>query len=296
MTINFLNSLNLINFSKHHFKHMKKVSLSLLALITILLWAAVPVHAQQKEDIIYLSDGQQKKGKIVSISDEVIKFSYTGEEVVYEMKKEKISKIVFANGREEVLSSNKTATPSNTLGATSQSNGNLVAVVPFEIASNDGSITNDGFRKKIQESCIAALHAQNLMVQYQDARTTNALLTKAGISFSEIGNQTPEDLAKILGVDYIVLGVYDIENKGASTHGSGISSYETKQKNEKEKGTAYSSNNSYTTISYNTKVHLSIYDANGRQLFSDSKSPLFGSLDSYNSALKSLAKRVPLKK
>lgn len=256
--------------------------------------------AQQKDDVIYLTDGQQKKGKIVTIADDLIKFSYPGESVLYELKKDKINKIVFANGREEVFepaaAPESTAAPETTAATKSLPSGNLLAVIPFEIASNDQSIMTDAMRKKIQESCVEAIQGQKLAVQLQDPRTTNAILAKNGINFSDIEHHTPDDLAKILNVDYVVMGVYDIENKGASTYGSSVSTYDAKQKGDKEKGTAVTSNNSYTVVNYDTKVHLTIYDNTGRQLFSDSRSPLFGNLDSYKGALKTLAKRMPLKK
>lgn len=279
---------------------MKKLGLFLFALITCLSLILSPARAQQKEDVIYLADGQQKKGKIYSITDDLVKFSYSGEEVFYELKKDKIAKIVFANGREEVFSSNSALAKPAAENTAARSAGNLLAVLPFEIVSNDQSLLNDGMRKKVQESCVEALRAQGLMIQFQDSRTTNALLTKAGINYTQIEEHTPEELAQLLGVDYIVLGVYDIDNKGASTYGSGSSTYENKEKKEKgkdkEEGRSYSSNNSYTTTMYKTKTHLAVYDASGRQLFSDSKSPLFNGLDSYNGSLKSLAKKVPLKK
>lgn len=253
------------------------------------------LYGQDREDVIYLSDGQQKKGKVLSISDEGIKFSYTGETVVYDLMKTKINKIIFSNGREEIFKSdnanNQIVSKDGTVLA-----GNLMAVLPFEIVSNDPSIINDGMRKKIQESCLEAFRSQGLIIQLQDERTTNSKLADAGINLSEIGNHTPEELSHLLKVEYIVLGTYDIENRGVSTFGSGLTSYDGKIKENKEKGTTVTSTNSYSTTIYNTKVHLSIYDLNGRQLFSDTRSPAFGGLDSYRGALKTLSKRVPLKK
>ncbi|MDR3008313.1 MAG: hypothetical protein LBV59_10290 [Sphingobacterium sp.] len=274
---------------------MRPIKLFLILFMFLCIGAKQTAVAQQKEDVIYLADGSQKKGKIVSISDELIKFSYTGEAVLYELKKDKISKIVFANGREEIFGQNS-STEKSSNKAEERSVGNLLAVIPFEIASNDQSIMTDVMRKKIQEACVEAMQGQKLAVQFQDPRTTNAILSKNGINFSEIDKHTPDELAKLLQVDYVVMGVYDIENKGASTYGSSSSSYGNKQNGDKEKGSSVTTNNSYTTTNYNTKVHMTIYDGTGRQLFSDSKSPLFGTLDSYKGALKTLAKKVPLTK
>lgn len=48
---------------------------------------------------------------------------------------------------------------------------------------------------------------------------------------------------------------------------------------EKEKGTEYSSQNSYTTTTYSTKVELILYNESGENIFSETKRPLLGSLD-----------------
>jgi len=257
--------------------------------------------AQTKEDVIYLADGTQKKGKVISITDDGIKFSYTGEDVQYELKKQALTKIVFANGREEVFANSaSTANMNATNGGSSTvrastSAGNSLAVIPFEIVSNEAGLTTDAMRREIQQSCIDALKSKGMSFQIQDPRTTNAALSKSGIAFADIANHTPDDLAKLLNVDYVVLGVYDIQNKGSMSYGSGVVTYNDKTQDNKSKGTAVQSNNSYTSTNYDTKVQLSIYDSNGRQLFSDTRRPFMGSLDSYKGALKTLAKRISLK-
>lgn len=257
--------------------------------------------AQAKEDVIYLVDGSQKKGKVVSIGDDLVKFSYTGEDVQYELKKQTLSKIVFANGREEVFANAANGTYNSGGNAMSNpatvttSTGHLLAVIPFEVVSNETSLTTDAMRREIQQSCIDALKSRGLSFQIQDARTTNASLAKSGIALADIANHTPDELAKLLNVDYVVLGVYDIENKGTMSYGSGVATYNDKKQDNKSKGTAVQSNNSYTSTNYNTKVQLSIYDSNGRQLFSDTRKPFMGGLDSYKGALKTLAKRISLK-
>lgn len=275
-------------------KHILKFT---IYLFTLLICTSTTI-AQQKEDVIYLMDGGQKKGKVITIGDEIIKFSYTGEELQYELKKSLIDKIVFANGREESFRSAGNA--SSTVNTTAlQSNaiqgGNRLAVIPFEIASNDQGLTTDVMRREVQQACVDALRSRSLSIQVQDARTTNATLAKNNINLADIANHTPEELAKLLGVEYVILGVYDIENKGTFSYGSGVASYDDKKKDNKTKGTVVQSNNSYTSTNYDTKVLMTIYDATGRQLFSDTRKPFLGGVDSYKGALKTLAKRVPLK-
>jgi hypothetical protein len=277
---------------------MMKTILRGLTFLTLMLVALSASFAQTKEDVIYLLDGNQKKGKVVSIGDDIIKFSYTGEEVQYELKRQTVDKIVFSNGREESFrqpSTESANTSSGVMTNTANTGSNQLAVIPFEIVSNDQSLTTDAMRREIQQSCVDALKSRSLSFQIQDPRSTNATLTKAGIALSDVANHTPDELAKLLQVDYVVLGMYDIENRGTMSFGSGNTTYSDKTKDNKTKGTATQSNSTYTSTSYDTKVQLSIYDSMGRQLFSDTRKPFLGGLDSYKGALKTLAKRISIK-
>lgn len=252
---------------------------------------------QKQEDTIFLSDGTQKKGKVLSVDEQSVKFSHVGEDAQYEIKKSSISKILFASGREEIFGVSNPAADNEQkpFSGTVQKSGNKLAVLPFEIASNDQGLTTDVLRREVQQACSDAIRAQAKNIAVQDNHTTNAALSKAGISLSEIANHTPNELATLLGVDYVVLGVYDIENKGTSTYGSGIASYDSKQKGDKEKGSVSQSNSSFSQINYDTKVQMAIYDNQGQQLFSDTRKPFIGNIDSYKGALKTLAKRMPLR-
>lgn len=276
---------------------MKFIPKLLISIYTFLFFISF-AQAQTKEDIIYLLDGTQKKGKVIVIGDNIVKFSYTGEEVQYELSKSSVERIVFANGREEgfnnsALSSGKAAASVNL--EVNRANRNQLAILPFELMTNEQGLRTDAMRREVQQSCVEALQSRGLSFQIQDQRTTNALLTKAGIAFADIANHTPDELAKVLGVDYVVLGAYDIENKGTMNYGSSVGTYNNKKQDNKAKGSIIQSNSSYTSTNYDTKVQLSIYDAHGRQLFSDTRKPFLGGLDSYKGALKTLVKRIPLK-
>ncbi|MEJ6791881.1 MAG: hypothetical protein QNK89_03865 [Lacinutrix sp.] len=48
-----------------------------------------------------------------------------------------------------------------------------------------------------------------MKVDVQDPKRTNALLKKEGITYENIEDQLPEDLAKLLGVDAIISGDYE---------------------------------------------------------------------------------------
>lgn len=279
---------------------MKNIIIKILTTASIAIVILTPLASfsqQKQEDTIYLSDGTQKKVKVISVDEQTVKFFHVGEDAQYEVKKAAITKIVFASGREELF--NSTDQTSNNdqkaFSGSAQSAGNKLAVLPFEIASNDQGLTTDVMRREVQQACSDAIAAQAKNIAVQDNHTTNAALNKAGINLSDIANHTPDELARILGVDYVVLGVYDIENKGTMTYGSGLASYDSKQKGDKEKGSVVQSNNSVTQINYDTKVQMAIYNNRGHQLFSDTRKPFIGNVDSYKGALKTLAKRIPLK-
>lgn len=281
----------------------------LLTFLLIALYTFLPagLRAQQKPDVITLLNGEKKTGKVVLISENTIRFTYQGETVEYELKKSEISKIEFGSGRVETFSAPQSSSPSAPPASTATSakpagtvsaeqRRNKIAVLPFEIETNEQSLATPSMSKQVQQSCIAALRGQAPFQTIQDPMITNNILAKNNLTAADLAQKTPEEWAALLGVEYVIMGTYHIENKGTSTYGSGFGTVDTKKKDDKTKGTVYGSNNSYTTTSYDTRVRMSIYNDHGEQIFSDSKAPAFGGIDSYNGALKALLKRSPFKK
>ncbi|MFC6101387.1 hypothetical protein [Olivibacter domesticus] len=251
--------------------------------------------AQQKEDVVVMLSGDKKKGKVVAINDSTIKFEYSGESLGYEFKKSDINQIEFASGRIELINDSNTTAPvsSPRSAAENADTKNKIAVLPFQIVSNDASLTTEAMQHEIQASCVSTLRKESATVQVQDPRTTNSILAKNNIKMEDVDALSPEEAAKLLGVEYVVFGTYDIKNEGTMTSGSSSSTYKGQKKDDKEKGTEYSSQNSYTTTTYSTKVELILYNESGENIFSETKRPLLGSLDSYNGAIKYIAKRMP---
>ena len=251
--------------------------------------------AQQKEDVVVMLNGEKKKGKVIAINDNTIKFVYTGESLEYEFKKSDINQIEFASGRTELINqaNDNNPTPVERAGNSSADRKNKIAVLPFQIASNDATLTTEAMQHEIQASCVAAIRNESRFMQVQDPRTTNSLLAKNNIKPTDIDELSPDQAADLLGVEYVVFGTYDIQNKGTMTSGSSSGTYKGEKKNEKVKGSEYASQNSYTTTTYSTKVELSLYNESGENVFSETRKPILGSLDSYNGALKYIAKRMP---
>lgn len=265
------------------------------AIILVFLLFAGLSHllAQDKQDIITMVNGDKKTGKVKAIKENVVVFTYSGESLEYEFKKSEINKIDFASGRTETFTAASAQPEKNaTAGSLPASRKNKVAVLPFQIQTNDQGLTGESLSMQIQQSCISALKEQSPSQIIQDPFITNNILSKNQFSASNIAMHTPQEWADILGVEYVIIGTYSIQNKGTSSYGSGVSSVTGKKSDDKSKATVVSSGNSYTTTDYNTRVSLMIYNDNGEQMFSDSRAPMFGSVDSYKSAVKTLVKKT----
>ncbi|WP_281321768.1 hypothetical protein [Flavobacterium aestivum] len=285
---------------------MKKTINSIILVFSlILLLSPSTSWSQTKEDTVIMKNGEKKTGKVISVNSTTMKFSYSQETAEYEINKSEVSKIVFASGRTETFDNQQQpiTTPANT--ETNDKNGttlsteqrkNKIAILPFEIETNDQGLSTASMSKQIQETCITALRSQSPFQTIQDPMLTNTILAKKNLTANDLSMYTPKEWAELLGTEYVIIGSYSIQNKGTSTFGSNTASYNSKTNDNKTKGTAYGATNSYTTINYDTHVNISIYNDNGEQIFSDSRSPALGGIDSYKSALKTIMKRSPFGK
>ncbi len=270
-----------------------------LILLAYFVSISVKTFAQSKEDVLVMKNGDRKSGKVITVTATAVKFTYSKETAEYEIEKSEISRVEFASGRTESFDQQPAATatraePANTPQlASPEQRKNKVAVLPFEIETNEQGLATPAMSKQIQESCVNALRAQSPFQTIQDPMTTNNILAKKNLQASDLAMFTPKEWAELLGVEYVVIGSYSIQNKGTQTFGSGIASYDSKTKDDKTKGTAYGTTNSYTTVNYDTHVTVGVYNDHGEQIFSDSRAPAFGGLDSYKSALKTLMKKSP---
>jgi hypothetical protein len=106
-------------------------------------------------------------------------------------------------------------------------NHKTIAVVPFRVTISlrpkQMQALKEGQLEKMQEdesrniqmalySWFLKRRSQGKMwVDIQDASTTTAILTRNGITYSNLDNHTPEEIAKLLGVDAIVKGTFDTD-------------------------------------------------------------------------------------
>lgn len=110
----------------------------------------------------------------------------------------------------------------------------LVAIIPFTatityrhtpkgVTAESNLADEQKMAKGIQSSMYTYLlrRAKDYSVDFQDVDKTNILLTKAGL-IDKLGETTSDELAKVLGVDAIISGIYAVEH--TKTEGGAIAS------------------------------------------------------------------------
>lgn len=89
-----------------------------------------------------------------------------------------------------------------------------IAILPFDFISNDSSINVKVMSSKLQNSCYISLKENTRNLQIQDPITTNNILLKNGFNDVLKKTKTPAEVALLLGVEYVVYGVANIDNVG----------------------------------------------------------------------------------
>lgn len=250
-------------------------------------------QSENKEnDVVVMLDGEEKKGKVMSIDDKEITFVYSGETLEYKFDLQKVNKIVFASGRTQMISETKTKNTTSNLSNPSSRKGKM-AVLPFKIITNMPSVDKNAVGMQIQSDCANAIKEDAPMINVIDPRVINTTLAKHNITIESLDTMLPEELAILLDVEHVVFGSYDIENTGSMTLGSSVTTYKSKKEDEKRKGTAISSGSSSTTDTFNSKITIDIYSDEGSSIYSNSRKPFSAGLDKYHSTIKYLIKRAP---
>jgi len=282
---------------------MKPLKFSSIATLMMILFMGLfsEISAQDKGDVVVMLNGEQKEGKVTGISDNSVKFVYSGETLEYELKKSEINKIEFASGRTEVINEVAQASATAAPASNPADRKNKIAVLPFDFMTNDPTVPVDPMHTRIQSSCINSIRENTKGLDVQDPMTTNSILTQNNISAENMKSVTPKDMAIMLGVEYVVYGAYELIHEGSMTTGSGVTTYKEKEtkkgdyddREKKSKGTAVSSSSSSTRETYDSRLDLNIYNDQGENIYSDSRRPFSAGVDEYKSPIDYLVKRTP---
>ncbi|GJM28159.1 MAG: hypothetical protein DHS20C17_07940 [Cyclobacteriaceae bacterium] len=288
-------------------------SLLLKSLAAAFTLAAICLSAPDifaQNDVVVMANGDIKQGKVTAMEDNAVKFVHSGEELEYSLKKSEISKIQFASGRVQEFggvaqaSVSASAAPVATAPvatSTAEERKGKLAVVPIDVISNDPGINAETMGTQIQHEAVNSFRSHSRGISVQDPRTTTSILLKNNIDQGQLAAMAPGEVATILGVEYVAYGVVNIQNEGTMTTGSAVTTYKDKEdksyssdeRHTRNKGTEVSSGSSSTTVNYDCKVELSIYNDQGSNVYSDSRDAFGLSQDSYNNGLNYMIRRTP---
>jgi TolB-like protein len=282
---------------------MKNIFLLLLTgLFSLQLFA----QGNGKWDIILKLNGEELTGKVTEVGDDEIKFTYSGETVVYKIKRADILKVTYSSGRIEIF--NKASEPSRSPDTGSNSSAsenkgsfgledhhNKVAILPFSYIKDDQK-TSDELGVKVQNECFAFLNKHSGVLTILDPRTTNAKLIKAGVTSENVKGYTMEEICNILGVEFVVEGMVVIDRGQQSSSSSG-NIKTTDNYNSKNNSSTYKTTGGSTTTStqyYINNVTIGVYNDKGSTLYSQERKSFLNMQGEYKSALDYLLKRTPL--
>lgn len=277
---------------------MKKYLLGCL----FILGALISANAQQtsKTDLLIKINKEELKGKVLKITDSTIEFSYDGESAIYVFKKTEIARIQFASGRIEVITAaderttpvppGKTAESSATSGSSANERLNKIAILPFGFI-RDGQASAEAISEQVQNECYVYLSKHAGTRTILQPRTTNVMLTRAGITQESIKGYTMDEICKILGVEYVVEGTVAMNSTSQTVSQSNSGTIKDKDES-KKKYNSYSYGTA--TQNYKTSLTLNMFNDKGESVYSQVRTSFWNTADAYKSTLEYLLKRSPL--
>ncbi|TDQ11250.1 hypothetical protein [Pedobacter metabolipauper] len=281
---------------------MKKIyAFFILSLSLISANLSAQTANNTKPDLIQKVNGEEMKGKVIRITDNDVTFIYTGETAEYVIKKSEIAKIVHSSGRVEAFGSQNLPSENRlkdqvSMSASPADHHNKIAILPFTYLM-DNQPGADAIGYKAQEDTYGFLSQHAAGYTILDPRTTNALLSKGGVTRDKMMNFTMKEICDILGVEYVVDGVVT-QNKGYQTSSTTDAS-NTKIKRDGDKDlkgiSSYGSSSSNAVQRYDVSVGLHIYMDNNASIYNQTHKAFLSSTDgSYSSPLEYLLKRSPI--
>jgi len=264
------------------------------AILVLFLGMVFSIHAQNKSDQIFMSNGEIYESTVKKVEPNTITYVFAGEEMENVVEKDDVSKIIFVSGREQEFSGSNSAK-----GAISADfeyppmKANEGAILPFEFVFDGSTAPEEGI--EAQE-----FYYNNLMrrperntISYQDAETTRKRLRAAGIKEAiEMRDYEMDEIARIVGAGILVTGKITVDYRSTTSTTSGSST--TKVDTKKKKVKTYSSDYNTSMDEFDTKVVFRIYDKNGTKVIEETRRPFLATTrNNYVTALNYLMKRTP---
>lgn len=251
-----------------------------------------------KSDVVTKLNGDQLTGKVLDITDSTIRFSYTGETLIYTLKKSDIQKITFASGRTETINEPRVAVAANNAApatSTAEERRNKVAILPFTFIK-DGQNTAQELSEEIQNECYSLLSKHSGVYTILSPRATNVALNKAGISKANIMNFSMSEICEQLGVEYVVDGMVTQNTTSQSNYGNASYNDKTEKKGNSDDKKSSGNTSSYSTSvqNYQTTMDLKIYNDKSNVVYGQNRKAFWNTQDAYKNVLEYLIKRSPL--
>jgi hypothetical protein len=270
----------------------------ILLLLTVCCYFTSFSQTEKKHDVVVKLNGDQLNGNLLEMTDSTIRFTYTGEKLVYNIKKADILKITFASGRVETINTpaaTAPATPLNGAGASAAERHNKVAVLPFSFVK-DGQNAAQEVSDEIQNELYALLSKHSGVYTVMSPRATNVLLTKAGITRANMLNYTMAEICQVLGVEYIIDGMVTQNRTTQTSYGNTTYNDKTKQKeNTDDKKSSGSASTSSTSVqNYQTTMDMKIYNDKSEIVYNQNRKAFWNTADAYKNTMEYLIKRSPL--
>ena len=259
-------------------------------------------QTDKKLDKIIKKDSQIIACTISEISDKIVIYSLPGESLKIDLEISKVARIDFASGRtqtfDDTTTENATAEKTSTsIVANAQIKTNIIAVLPVPFMNTESLQASAEMAKFAQNDLYNKLVAESVNIApltVQDLRTTNSLLHKAGIDYTNIDETPIEDLEKILGVDNIVATKVSYTTTTSTTSTSYNSeNVKVSDNNKKAKVDDFGVTNSNTDLSYNFVVYFDMYK-NTTKIYSKTRTPFLYFKDSWIDSISYLLKRSPI--
>lgn len=279
----------------------KKYTGNFFVALALFLFATSFSLAQN--DVILKNDGTEMKGKVTAIDNDNVHFIYENETVEYTVAKSDMVKITFGSGRVEFF--NK---PAGNSAISLEDHHNKVAVLPFGYLK-DQETSNPIMQKQIQEETYSIFRSKAQSLNFQDPRTTNALLAKAGVNNDNIDGYTMGEIANILSVEYMVQGMVSINKSSVTSYRNTNTTTKSDRNNNAYIdrhgniiGDIWNTNKRKTSSSsfgsesqnYVTNITMNIYTDKGDTIFTKEHESFWQTEDAYKVTLAYLAKRTPL--
>ncbi|KAF2335147.1 hypothetical protein [Flavobacterium daemonense] len=274
------------------------------AALLLLFFVSVFSFAQggKKLDKIIKRDYTIIECTVSKVSDQTVEYSLPGETVQIVLDVSQIARIDFASGRSQTFdvsqgSSSTSPSPSSGYVAAAEIKQNTIAVLPVPFLNADNQQSSEEMAKFAQNDMYNKLldKSGNIApLTVQDLRTTNSLLSKAGIDYRNIDSTPIEDLEKILGVDNIVAAKvsYTIGTATtATTYNSGNA--KVSDNNKKVTTNDYSTTTANNQQYYYYTVYFDMYK-NAAKIYSQTRKPFLAVKDSWMESVQYLLKRSPI--